>query len=302
MPKRSSDSNILFEMLKSFTTLAHTLNLSAAMRTLGITRQTLRRHIDVLEEARGEKLFELIDRQYKLTEVGRRSLATAEYILTIGNAWYQGQVETSHGLQYIAVKPDSDNPEHPVFYSQQHRLDKVWQVGTSLMQKGLTSWVEAKGEIEHDAFLAIRPYWIIFRKLDNHWVCAEIGEKSALATWFGWSWTKSAIGNTLNHTPFGPDRGDYISRAYLDVYETGCPRFDHQYRHVPRRKDGPPVPISFQRLLLSCRFPDGSFSLVTLSDRTHNLDIYGLDPINLAMMPEELVMEPELSGGTSIKT
>jgi len=36
---------ILFELLRSFTTLARTLNLSHAVKELRSTRQTVRRHI-----------------------------------------------------------------------------------------------------------------------------------------------------------------------------------------------------------------------------------------------------------------
>ena len=44
---------ILFELLRSFTTLARTLNLSHAVKELRSTRQTVRRHIAQLEEMRG---------------------------------------------------------------------------------------------------------------------------------------------------------------------------------------------------------------------------------------------------------
>ncbi len=64
----------MFEMLRSFTTLASTLNLSRAVIALGSTRQTVRRHIQQLEELRGEQLFEVHDRQYVLTEAGSRSV------------------------------------------------------------------------------------------------------------------------------------------------------------------------------------------------------------------------------------
>ena len=55
--KKIQCQSILFELLRSFSTLARTLNLSKAVRELGSTRQTVRRHIYLLEEARGEKLF-----------------------------------------------------------------------------------------------------------------------------------------------------------------------------------------------------------------------------------------------------
>ena len=44
---------LLFEILRSFTMLAATLNLSHAVKELGSTRQTVRRHISQLEDIKG---------------------------------------------------------------------------------------------------------------------------------------------------------------------------------------------------------------------------------------------------------
>ncbi|MEP3512466.1 MAG: hypothetical protein ABJN38_11970, partial [Lentilitoribacter sp.] len=43
--KPTESHALLHEMIRSFTTLARTLNLSHAVKELGSTRQTLRRHI-----------------------------------------------------------------------------------------------------------------------------------------------------------------------------------------------------------------------------------------------------------------
>ncbi|MEO1399352.1 MAG: LysR family transcriptional regulator, partial [Pseudomonadota bacterium] len=68
---------LLFEMLRSFTTLAKTLNLSHAVSELNSTRQTVRRHIALLEEMRGEVLFDVVNRRYELTEAGQAALPAA---------------------------------------------------------------------------------------------------------------------------------------------------------------------------------------------------------------------------------
>ena len=47
---REMNQPLLFEMLRSFTTLARTLNLSHAVEELNSTRQTIRRHISQLED------------------------------------------------------------------------------------------------------------------------------------------------------------------------------------------------------------------------------------------------------------
>ena len=46
---------LLFEMIRSFTTLAQTLNLSHAVAELNSTRQTVRRHISQLEALRSAR-------------------------------------------------------------------------------------------------------------------------------------------------------------------------------------------------------------------------------------------------------
>ena len=84
--KKHQCQSILFEHLKSFSTLAHSLNLSNALRELGSTRQTVRRHINLLEEVRGEKLFSIEDRQNKLMVAGLASLREADDILVWGKA------------------------------------------------------------------------------------------------------------------------------------------------------------------------------------------------------------------------
>jgi len=282
--------NILFEMLRSFATLAHTLNLSQAVRILSSTRQTVRRHIDILEEIRGEKLFELKDRQYQLTDNGVRSLGEAQNILARGDAWLTGEFEEIDGLQAIKIG-DNENPSRPLFYSQQHRLTRIWQDGTPLIQDGFKSWANAQASIEDSAFAVIRPYCIVFRHVQNNWLCVEVGEKSALSSWFGWAWTKSSVGKFLDQTAAAPNSGNYLYRAYDEVYESGGARFDHQYRRVPRESDGPLIPISLQRLLLTCKFPDGEFGLVTLSDRTYRLEIPGLSNEKIQSMPRDLLME-----------
>jgi len=282
--------NILFEMLRSFVTLAHTLNLSKAVRILSSTRQTVRRHIDILEEIRGEKLFELKDRQYQLTDNGLRSLSEAQNILARGDAWLTGEFEEVDGLQSIKIN-DHDNPDLPLFYSQQHRLNRIWQDGTPLIQYGFKSWVTAQALIEDSAFAVIRPYCIVFRRVQNNWLCVEVGEKSALSSWFGWAWTKSSVGKFLEQTAAAPNSGNYLLRAYDSVYASGNARFDHQHRRVPRENDGPLIHISLQRLLLASKFPDGEFGLVTLSDRTYQLEIPGLSREQIQAMPKDLLME-----------
>ena len=51
---------------------------------------------------------------------------------------------------------------------------------------------------------------------------------------------------------------------------------------------------SFQRLLMGCRFPDGSFALASLVDRTRNIEIAGLSDERAQSMPGKYVMNVKI--------
>lgn len=282
MPSRS----ILFELLRSYVALAHSLNLSEAVASLGSTRQTVRRHIQILEEVRGEKLFELRNRQYCLTEAGAQSLKEAEAILARGEAWLDGSTERVDGL--AVVKDYGD--EGLVFCAQQHRISRLWVDESPLLQCGLRCWANANASIEAPELALIRPYLVIYRRHGDSWLCVEIGDKSSYATWFGWAWARSNIGRLVKEMPAGAAYAAFVQQAYQSVYEGHSVRLDHVHTEMPRQKDGPLLPVSFQRLLLGCTFPDGEFALALLVDRTYNIEIAGLSGERIRAMPEDLVM------------
>ncbi len=278
---------VLFEMLRSFTVLARTLNLSQAVRILGSTRQTVRRHIDALEELRGEKLFELKDRQYALTDTGARSLKEAEAILARSEAWLAGDTKSIDGLELVKCE---DGQGHQ-YWSQQHRVSRLWVDDSPLLQCGFQCWANGSTSIEAPELAVIRPYLVVYRRQGDSWLCVEVGDKSSYMSWFGWTWAKSHIGCSVNEMPAGMTYARYIAQAYLEVYEGNSVRLDHIHTSMPREKGGPWVPVSFQRLLLGCTFPDGAFALAVLVDRSYNISIAGLSAERIRSMPVELLME-----------
>ncbi len=271
-------------MLRSYIALARTLNMSEAVDLLGSTRQTIRRHIDILEETRGVKLFEVRDRQYRLTDSGARSLKEAEAILARGEAWLAGNAEDFNGRLLV------NEEGSPVFCAQKHRLSRLWIDRSPLLQYGFQSWADANTLLESPALALIRPYLIIYRRHGNDWLCVEIGEKSSYRSWFGWAWAKSSVGCLMIETPAGVPYARFISQAYEEVYEGYSVRLDHIHTQMPRGRDGMLQPVSFQRLLLGCTFPDGEFALGVLVDRTYNITISGIDQAQIRTMPETLVM------------
>jgi len=205
--------------------------------------------IQLIEESRGEKLFELKDKKYYLTEAGRVALGGAEAIVAKGLAWLRGQYDLHDGLQNIRIR---DEHGLPIFFSSQHRLTRIWDDGTDLLQQALHCW-------------------------GNEWLCAEIGEKSALALWHGWEWAKSSVGRHVEEIPASTVYGEYIIDAYDDVRRSGRPRLDHQFRSIARHTGGELEPMSYQRLLLACRFPDGDMALASVVDMTSKVEIGGLE-------------------------
>ena len=278
--------SILFELLRSFTTLARTLNLSHAVRELGSTRQTVRRHIMQLEEMRNEQLFDLTDRQYVLTEAGRRALPEAQDLLARGAAWAARQASHVDGLFSI----DFHEAGTFDYHLQQRPISDVWTTGTELMRCAVTSWALAGGEIEAPAMAPIRPYLLVYRRLNSRWLCCEIGEESAFSTWFGWAKARSSVGAMVESMPGGGTLAALMDEPFSYVSRTHGLRLDHVFTRMPREEGGPRIPMSFQRLNMGARFPDGSFALVSVVERTHKVDIPHLDEQTVLSMPEDLVM------------
>ncbi len=277
---------LLFEMLKSFTTLARTLNLSKTVRKLGSTRQTVRRHIALLEEIKGQTLFELDDRQYRLTEAGRHSLREAEELIARGDAWLKNDSGHLNGLLHLTAQSE----EGLYFFLQQHPLSWLWTRSSPLMRFGFHCWAEAEGEIEADAFAPIRPYLMIFRRLANDWVCVEVGDQSSYATWYGWRWERSSVGRGVASLPGGPGFANLLAQPFQDILATEAVRLDHIHTKIKKDETDTLVPISYQRLLMGCRFPDGSLAIAALIDRTHDIRIQNLEPALAQSMPENLIM------------
>lgn len=287
MPSIQPSQSILFELLRSFTTMARTLNLSHAVKELKSTRQTVRRHISQLEELRGEPLFELVDRQYKLTEAGRSALPEAEDLLARGMAWTQNHSAHSHGLFTVNYSV----PGVFEYHLQQHPISRVWENGSELMRNAVHAWAMASGQIEDSAMAIMRPHILIYRRQGDSWLCCEIGEESAFATWFGWAKARSSIGSTVEAMPGGEVIASLMNEPLSYIERCHGLRLDHVFTRIPRTEGGEVIPMSFQRLTMGGQFPDGSFALISVVQRTHDIDIPHLDEAMAHSMPQELVME-----------
>lgn len=278
---------LLFEMLRSFTTLAATLNLSRAVDHLGSTRQTVRRHINTLEEIKGERLFIVDDRQYHLTEAGRHALQEAQDLQERGLAWLNNETGHVGGLHHIA----KDDEDGWYFYLQQHSLDKLWRDKSALLRQGVQCWAEAEGDITSEALDPVRSYLMVFRRASVGWVCSAVGSDSSYATWYGRRWEYSAVGREVPRLPGGATHASQLHQPFEEIRGTGSLRYDHIHTRMDRGEDGASEAISFKRLLLGCRYPDNSFALASLVVRSHALEIQGVPTSMIERMPEDLIMD-----------
>ena len=291
--KLHSNQALLFEMLRSFVTLADTLNVSRAVQVLGVTRQTLRRHIEILEECRGQELFQVEERQYRLTDAGAQAVQEARTLLERGRAWLDSEAGHREGLFRFTLSREDGY----YYHLQQHPISRIWTHEGAMMKQAVQAWAQSEGQIEHSAFQAVRPNALVFRFLDNHWLCAEVGETSEFARWYGWSWARSSVGRKIDGLP-GAGRFNFAAaQSYDELRAAQGLRLDHIATQMPHGPDDVMRPICFARLLLGCRFPDGSFAMMSMVERNSEIDIPGLDPAIIAASRDVVSVEQEESVG-----
>lgn len=264
---------LLFEMMRSFATLAATLNVSRAVEELGSTRQTLKRHISQLEDAFGGPLFDIRDRRYELTELGVAVLPDALDILARSKAWLSGQLSARNGLPCLHAHIGEWQ-----FHQQQQPMGKIWNSDDPLLAEVFRAWSLSEGQIEHPAFAHVRPFGIVYRQNEAGWICVEFGERSFYVGWFGADYAKSSIGRPIGKLPIGEEFGRMLDEAFYEVERMQATRLDHIFTLVPYGASGRLRPVAYQRLMMYGRFPDESPAVMSFVLPTRDVDIDGLDP------------------------
>lgn len=290
-PTKVSEANqpLLFEMIRSFTTLARTLNLSHAVEEMNTTRQTVRRHISMLEEMRGEALFEVVNRRYELTEAGRAALPSALLLLGHGKLWLNGRIKDVEGLMGMSYFDD----EGWYFHQQQQPISVAWSNSSPLLRTAIQCWSAAAGGLEHEDMQRIRPYALVYRDTSAGWFCTEVGEKSFYTKWWGWAVARSSVGRSLDQFPFGPELARVMDIPLREVQTTHGMRIDQVVTLVPRENGLPPRHLVFERLLLGCQMPDGSFALLVIVDRPDRIRVAGLSQSPLEAMDKDVFVNFE---------
>ena len=281
---------ISVDMFHTFIALSQTQKMSETVSQLDITRQTVRRHIDTLEQAKGETLIAVKNHKYELTNAGRKFLPEVEDIVDQTESLlggYQFKNVIIDGLNRTTYKDDHGHD----FHSQQHPLNRLWVDSPPLLQKSFLAWANSRFQIEDPQMQTVKPYMMIYRRNSEGWICTHIGEKSSYAVWFGWEWAKSGIGQLSSDDPAGRAFDKFATKAYSQLYRHGGIRLDHVFAQIPRRMGGKPEPVSFQKLLFSCVFPNYKQAIGLVVARTNNIEILGLEAENMPQMPEDLLME-----------
>tara|TARA_R110002124_G_scaffold198967_2_gene365796 strand:- start:1778 stop:2740 length:963 start_codon:yes stop_codon:yes gene_type:complete len=268
---------LLYEMIRSFVTLARTLNLSHAVKELGSTRQTLRRHIASLEEEMGKTLFIVDDRRYQLSASGEAALADAKDILARGKTWLSGGATSFGSLQVLKAHMGSWD-----FYQEQKPIGLIWDESSVLLREAFRAWTMASGQIESAQLAHVRPYMLVYRESGADWLCVEFGSKSAYVGWFGTDYARSSIGRPIAKLPAGEEFGHMLNQAFFDIQATQLARLDHVFTRMPLPTADGWVPIAYQRLMMAGFFPDGSPAVMTLVMPTSKVLIHSLDPAELS--------------------
>lgn len=242
---------LLFEMMRSFVTLARTLNLSHAVKELRSTRQTLRRHISLLEEEMGAPLFDVDDRRYSLSETGENALPEAINLVARGTLWLRGTSRHQEGLSHVSL----ELPGGWSFHQQQHPLSEVWTGESVLMRETLRAWCMSGGRIEAPELAHVRPYLIVYRLSSTGWITVEFGEESFYVKWFGWAAARSSIGRTIGKLPGGAEFAQLLEQPFEEVTNSQSARLDHVSTQVPKGEEGKVTPVSYARLMIGGTVP-----------------------------------------------
>lgn len=275
--------SLLYEMMRSFTALARTLNLSQAVEELGSTRQTVRRHITQLEEAMAGKLFDVQQRRYSLTDMGARALAPAQLLLDQGRVWYQGQFQNVGGMLRFSY----EGPSGWVYHQQQQPMSLVWSGQSELLRAALKAWTNSEGKLESKHLEKVRPYLLAYREISEGWICVEVGEKSFYSNWFGWAQARSSVGRNLNQFPGGEEFASLTDAPFRDISAGHGARLDQIIIKTEHNEGEQVQYIAFDRLLLGVRMPDNSPAIVSVVDRLSTVLISDLDDSILEAVPEK---------------
>ena len=288
--ERVSLPSAFSEMLLSLAVLGETQNLSTAVERLGVSRQTIRRHIRKLEQLTGRTFFASRLRNYEATEYGKVAVIEARQIIDRSIEWISGGLNSPLGLSNIEVEVDDDN----WIYAQQQPFSKFWSMAPPILQHGFAAWVEAKGKLGHPAIDRVSPYILVHRKYREEWLTVEVGEKSAYGTFKGISLARSDVSRRMDLGEEYRPLIKYWHKCFETVSGNGGHWYEHLSAKMPRQAGARSVNFNYQRLVLFCTFADGAPAIAVFSARTDNTEVPRLPSSRKANTKQELLMDLEI--------
>ncbi len=273
---------LLHEMMRSFTTLARTLNLSQAVEQLGSTRQTVRRHINQLEEAMQVRLFDVQQRRYTLTPEGTRAVAPAQMLLDQGEVWFRGAFDSVGGM----LRFSHNDPRGWKYHQQEQPMSSVWTCRSKLLRTALQAWSRSEGHLESPELAVVRPYILAYREIADGWICTEVGEASYYSNWFGWAQARSSVGRRLSQFQGGQEFASLANGPFQAIKNNHGVRMDQVFMKMQMAEGEPFHHLVFDRLLMGVRMPDESPAIISVVDAACKIRILDLDEAILDDVPE----------------
>ncbi|WP_295512830.1 LysR family transcriptional regulator [uncultured Sulfitobacter sp.] len=215
---------------------------------------------------------------------GNEMLEDARDLIARSRNWLEGSTTQIGHLQRVSKNVGQEW----YFHQQQNPLSDIFDSKAPLLRESLRGWTLAGGYLEHEAMAHVRPYFIVYRPTQAGWISVEFGEESFYVKWFGLTKARSSIGRSIGKMPGGEDFASLIEQPYTEVLHTRSVRLDHISTVVPREEDGELIPISYKRLMMAGRFPDGSFALIAVVQPDRNVNISGIENIDLDDFPQEV--------------
>ncbi len=120
---------------------------------------------------------------------------------------------------------------------------------------------------------ARRKQLVVLRKHEEHWICVDIGEDSAMAEWLGRDVAKSAVGHPIEQSPMSNEANRLLVEPLDHVTTFGAAWYGHVGARFSRPGGGLADPVNYQRLVLACSFPDGSLVVATFVILTDDISL-----------------------------
>ncbi len=262
-----------------------TRSISSTADNLGISRSTVRSHIDRLSHELNNG--EALTNRGKLTEQGENLYARIEYELT---AFVKN-------MRAIETTPIVSGPF--AWASQRHNVTLLddRQKSVPIIYHAWQAWRSGSLSLDSVQMSSLVPWSLIFRPWGDSWMLVEIGQKSSFATWFGAERARYFKSEVRQPHLTGNMSHQETTHAYNEVARWGTPILHHIHAKIPRFEGEENQWVSYQRLILPINWRDEA-GLAVFTARTKNIIIDTLPSNDFCPMDDELIMEeePKISG------